>query len=134
MARGVCVVTLVSDVPSSRRLRYVGVDNIAAGRTAATLLGRFAGGRRGPVGVIVGSVELRDHAERLQGFTQVLGEEHGRLQVLPARTGHDDDAVSAAATAALLTEHPDLLALYSVGAGNGGGAPAAPAPRCAHRP
>ena len=35
------VVTLVSDAPSSRRLHYVGIDNPAAGRTAATLMGRF---------------------------------------------------------------------------------------------
>ena len=44
---GVPVVTLVSDVPRSRRLHYVGVDNIAAGRTAGLLLGRFAPGRAG---------------------------------------------------------------------------------------
>src|SRR5258708_39279938 len=103
MARGVCVVTLVSDVPTSRRLRYVGVANMAAGRTAGTLLGRFAGGRSGPVGVIIGSPELRDHAERLQGFSQVLARDHRQLRVLPARAGQDDDAASATAAAALLT-------------------------------
>ncbi len=119
-ARGVCVVTLVSDVPASGRLRYVGVDNIAAGRTAGTLLGRFAGGRTGPVGIIIGSAELRDHAERLQGFELVLSQEHQRLTVLPPRTGEDDDAASEAVTAGLLAEHPDLVGLYSIGAGNGG--------------
>ena len=46
-ARGVAVVTLVSDAPSSRRLHYVGIDNPAAGRTAATLMGRFLAGREG---------------------------------------------------------------------------------------
>ena len=44
--RGVRVVTLVSDAPSSRRLHYVGIDNPAAGRTAAALMGRFLRGRR----------------------------------------------------------------------------------------
>ena len=43
VARGVHVVTLVSDAPSSRRAHYVGVDNPAAGRTAASLMGRFLG-------------------------------------------------------------------------------------------
>ena len=47
-ARGVAVVTLVSDVPSSRRLHYVGIDNPAAGRTAATLMGRFLRDARAP--------------------------------------------------------------------------------------
>ncbi len=62
--RGIRVVTLVSDAPSSRRLHYVGIDNPAAGRTAAALMGRFLRGRRGSVGVIAGPLVLRDHAER----------------------------------------------------------------------
>ena len=45
VAAGVQVVTLVSDVPGSRRHHYVGIDNVAAGRTAGSLIGRFAGGR-----------------------------------------------------------------------------------------
>jgi LacI family transcriptional regulator len=119
-ARGIAVVTLVSDVPGSRRLHYVGVDNIAAGRTAGTLLGRFTGARRGPVGVIIGSERLSDHAERLRGFSAVIAEEHARLSVLPPRTGRDDDAASKRAATALLREHANLVGLYAVGAGTVG--------------
>jgi LacI family transcriptional regulator len=118
--RGVRVATLVSDVPTSKRLRYVGIDNVAAGRTAGTLLGRFVASRKGPVGVILGSTKLSDHAERLRGFGEVLSRDHRHLQMLPARAGRDDDEASAAVAAALLTEHPDLVALYSIGAGNAG--------------
>ncbi len=46
VASGVFVVTLVSDVPGSRRHHYVGIDNVAAGRTAATLVGRLCAGFR----------------------------------------------------------------------------------------
>ena len=42
VAGGTHVVTLVSDVPGSRRHHYVGIDNVAAGRTAGSLIGRFA--------------------------------------------------------------------------------------------
>ena len=42
---GTPVVTLVSDVPSSRRAHYVGIDNVAAGRTAAWPLRRGAAGQ-----------------------------------------------------------------------------------------
>jgi LacI family transcriptional regulator len=38
-ARGVTVVTLVSDVPGSKRAHYAGIDNSSAGRTAASLMG-----------------------------------------------------------------------------------------------
>ncbi len=44
---GVVVLTLVSDVPNSRRAHYVGIDNFAAGRTAASLIGRFVGSTQG---------------------------------------------------------------------------------------
>jgi LacI family transcriptional regulator len=120
VARGVHVVTLVSDAPSSRRAHYVGVDNPAAGRTAASLMGRFLGGRKGKIGVIVGSMSLRDHTERHFGFHQVLSGEYPDLVVLPAREGRDDAEQNRALTAALLNEHPDLIGLYNVGAGNEG--------------
>lgn len=117
---GVAVVTIVSDVPSSHRLHYVGIDNIAAGRTAATLLGRFAGGRAGSVGLIVGTPALRDHAERQFGFMQVIAGEYPALKVLPVRESLDEDARTEAITSDMLREAPDLVGLYNVGAGNRG--------------
>jgi LacI family transcriptional regulator len=118
--RGVPVVTLVSDAPTSRRLHYVGIDNPAAGRTAATLMGRFLGGRRGAIGVVAGSLVLRDHAERQFGFHQILSSEYPDLVPLPAVEGRDDNQRTRAATAGLLARQPDLVGLYSVGAGNRG--------------
>lgn len=117
---GIAVVTLVSDVPTSKRLRYVGIDNVAAGRTAGTLLGRFCGRRKAEVGVIVGSLALRDHAERHLGFQQVLRAEHPTLQMLPPIEGKDDSNRTEALARQLLEQHPKLAAIYSVGAGNRG--------------
>lgn len=118
--RGIPVVTLVSDVPSSRRLHYVGIDNPAAGRTAATLMGRFLRGRKGAVGVIAGSLALRDHAERQFGFHQVLSSEYPDLVALPAVEGRDDSERTRAVTEALLARWPDVVGIYNVGAGNRG--------------
>lgn len=117
---GVPVITLVSDVPRSRRLHHVGIDNSAAGRTAATLIGRFVGPRPGKVGLLVGSLSLRDHAERQYGFAQVMSREYPHLAVLPIREGRDDFHVTEAVAAEMLAAHPDLVALYSAGAGNRG--------------
>jgi LacI family transcriptional regulator len=117
---GIGVITLVSDVPSSRRHRFVGIDNVAAGRTAATLVGRFLAGRPGQVGVIVGSLALRDHAERWFGFSQVMAAEYPNLQVLPPVEGKDDSARTQPRTVELLAQHPQLIGLYSIGAGNRG--------------
>lgn len=117
---GCGVITLVSDVPRSRRHAYVGIDNVAAGRTAATLLGRFVGQRPGEVGVIAGSLSLRDHAERNLGFNQVMSSEYPHLTVLPTLQGKDASALNEALTRQLLAQHPQLRAIYSIGAGNQG--------------
>ena len=118
--RGVSVVTLVSDVPSSKRAHYVGIDNSAAGRTAATLMGRYLGGRRGKVGLIAGSLSLRDHIERQFGFEQVMLHEYPHLTLLPVREGRDDWQIVQGVAAQLLADHPDLIGLYNVGAGTRG--------------
>jgi LacI family transcriptional regulator len=119
-AAGSVVVTLVSDVPTSRRSHYVGIDNVAAGRTAASLLGRFVGTGGGRVGIVLGSHALRDHAERLFGFQQVIAVEHPSLKLLVPVEGHDDPAETGRLVARLLKRERELVGLYSIGAGNRG--------------
>lgn len=120
--KGVYVVTLVSDVPGSKRAHYIGIDNVAAGRTAGALLGRYCARREGTVGVVMGSSDLRDHAERVLGFTQVLSGEHPQLTILPSGFGRDNDELTHNVVAQLLARHTDMVGLYSVGAGTGGAA------------
>jgi LacI family transcriptional regulator len=119
-ARDIEVVTLVSDVPGSKRAHFVGIDNSAAGRTAATLLGRFAGGRNGLVVILAGSLSLRDHAERIYGFQQVLAADYPQLEALPVHEGRDEGDRARVLVEALLSEHPDLVGVYNAGAGNRG--------------
>jgi LacI family transcriptional regulator len=120
VGHGVLVVTLVSDVPGSRRSRFVGIDNVTAGRTAASLLGRFVGPRKGRVGIVMGSRALRDHAERLFGFERVMAAEHGQLKLLAPIEGHDLSQRTEPMVSTLLQREPDLVGLYSIGAGNRG--------------
>lgn len=119
-ARGVSVVTLVSDVPSSKRAHYIGIDNSAAGRTAASLMGRFLRGKKGSVAIVAGSLLLRDHAERRFGFEQVLRTEFPDLAPLPVVEGFDNAAVAEEALGAVLDAHRDVVGVYSLGAGNRG--------------
>jgi LacI family transcriptional regulator len=117
---GVPVVTLVSDVPRSRRRHFVGIDNFAAGRTAASLVGRFVAGRPGKIGLIAGSLSLRDHLERRSGFEQVIANEFRDLTVLPVREARDDAVLVGEASRELLEQHPDLVAIYNTGGGQAG--------------
>jgi LacI family transcriptional regulator len=123
VAHGTVVVTMVSDVPSSKREHFVGIDNVAAGRTAATLLGRFVGPRaagEARIGIVLGSRALRDHAERLFGFEQVMAAEHPHLRLLAPIEGHDLSARTEPLVSKLLKREPALAGLYSIGAGNRG--------------
>src|SRR5262249_47188724 len=102
------------------RSYYVGIDNIAAGRTAGALLGRFIGEQNGKIAIIAGSQDLRDHAERILGFRQVINSEFQGLEVLPVLEGRDDDLQSEKVMEILLRENEDILGLYNVGAGTRG--------------
>lgn len=117
--RGIAVMTLVSDLPGSARRNFIGIDNVAAGRTAASLMGRFVAGA-GKVGVIAGSLHLRDHAERLEGFRSVLAEDFPKIEIVGPFEGHDDREETSAIVRGLLRDHPDLKGFYNLGAGNAG--------------
>ena len=120
---GTVVITLVSDVPNSRRHHHVGIDNVAAGRTAASLMGRFLGRPPldpGPVGLVLGSRTLRDHAERLFGFRQVMEAEYPAWPLLEPIEGLDSSDKIRPLVMELLRSEPRLSALYSIGAGNRG--------------
>jgi LacI family transcriptional regulator len=116
-AQGIAIVTLVSDVPGSARAHFVGIDNSAAGRTAATLMGRYLGGRTGTVGIIAGSLSLRDHAERHFGFAQVMQQEYPALDLLPVAEGRDNAGRNQSLVSDLLKRHADLVGIYNIGAG-----------------
>lgn len=114
--RGIGVITLVSDLPDSARRSFVGIDNTAAGRTAASLMGRFA--KPGPIGLIAGSLSLADHHQRREGFEAVLAAEFPGHQIVGPLEGFDDDARTEAAALELL-QRP-LAGIYNLGAGNAG--------------
>jgi LacI family transcriptional regulator len=118
--RGVTVVTLVSDVPGSKREHYAGIDNSSAGRTAASLMGKFLGPRQGEVGLIAGSLALRDHIERQFGFEQIMAHEYPHLKILPVREARDDWQRVEDVTTHLLHEHPGLIGIYNAGGGTRG--------------
>jgi LacI family transcriptional regulator len=117
---GIPVVTLVSDLTGSQRHHYAGVDNIAAGRTAARLLGRFLGGSKGEVAVLAGSMLVRDHRERLEGFAAVMAAEFPSLSILPVIEGRDDPDMAHMLVADALSKKSGIIGVYSLGAGNRG--------------
>ncbi|KAB2723086.1 LacI family transcriptional regulator [Ochrobactrum sp. RC6B] len=118
--QGVHAVTLVSDLGHSTRTHYVGVDNGAAGRTAARLLGLFANGTEGALAVVAGSLKVRDHQERFEGFTAAMKADFPGREILPVLEGFDEGSRVEKLVAELLDERSDIAGIYSLGAGNSG--------------
>ena len=118
VAAGIPVVTLVTDVPDSRRVAYVGIDNRAAGATAAYLVDQWSPGATGSVLVTLSSADFRGEGDRWRGFRSTLAE------LSPARTvrevgGTDGlDATMLDAVADALAADPTIDAVYSIGGGN----------------
>lgn len=115
-ARAVPVVTLVSDMPGTRRL-YVGIDNLVAGRTAARLLRIAHRGGAGRILPVVGSLDLSDHCDRLTGAAEVLD---GHLDLLPPIEVRDQPDRMERLLAQALADDPAITGIYSIGAGNRG--------------
>ena len=119
-SQGVHVLTLISDLSSSGRAAYVGLDNRAAGRTAGLLLGRFIGPRGGKVAMVAGSRYYRGHEEREKGFQHILEEKFPMLDLVDLREGHDDAQTNYLQTRQLLDQYPDLVGIYNIGGASDG--------------
>ena len=117
---GTPVVTLLSDLATTRRRAYVGIDNRAAGRTAGYLLGRFMGRPAGKVAMLCGNLSYRGHEEREMGFRHILAEEFPGLEIVGLSEVQDDVEQSHSRARDLLAAHPDLVGIYNIGGGNRG--------------
>ena len=116
-ARGIGLVTLVSDTAPEARDVFCGIDNRAAGRTAGRLLALAHRHARGRILPVAGLASAPDHADRLAGLSDVLGDGH---DILPVIEGRDRAEIVEAELVRALADGPTPTAIYSVGAGNAG--------------
>jgi LacI family transcriptional regulator len=117
--RRIPVVTLVTDLPRSPRLAYVGIDNRAAGATAAYLVHRWLGCRPGAVLVTLSRSFFRGEEEREMGFRAALRSMRPQRRVLEVTdTDGLDATIRGLVLRALRTESGAVPAVYSVGGGN----------------
>ena len=77
-AKGIPVIALHSDVPTSERIAYIGADSYKTGTIAAGVIGRlFSGESRAEIAIITGNEQFYAHTERVRGAKDYL---------LPSRT------------------------------------------------
>jgi LacI family transcriptional regulator len=118
--RGIPVVTFNTDLPNSRRLCYVGQENISSGRTVAELM-RLVTRESGTVATIITPCMYHSaYRERLKGFKEELLTPDSPLQLQEVTLPNDDSNVVYEHTLRLLQETPELTGIYAITPGYAG--------------
>ncbi|HEY5820723.1 MAG TPA: LacI family DNA-binding transcriptional regulator [Propionibacteriaceae bacterium] len=116
--QGIPVVTLVTDLPLSRRIGYVGIDNRAAGATAAYLISQMSHDPATSVLVTLSSSSFRGEEEREMGFRSAMRSLAPERAIREVSETDGLDASMLTAVSRALDEDPHLGAVYSVGGAN----------------
>ncbi|GID96604.1 LacI family DNA-binding transcriptional regulator [Amorphoplanes digitatis] len=114
------LVTLVTDLPASPRVAYAGIDNRAAGATAAYLIQQWLADRAGDVLVVRGHGSFRGEDEREMGFRAELRGRGPHRRLLEVVDAEDSTAAVGAGIREVLAANPSVRAIYSLYAGAGG--------------
>lgn len=115
---GIPVVTLVTDIPLSQRVAYVGIDNRAAGATAAYLIDQWLTGEDDAILMALSRTSFRGEEEREMGFRTTMRERAGGRALVEATDTDGIDVAVRDQTVGLLRERPEIAAVYSIGGGN----------------
>ena len=99
-------------------LGYVGIDNRAAGLTAAYLLSQWLGDRPGNVLVTMSSSAFRGEEEREAGFRAAIRRDHPHRRIREISESDGLDATMRRLVRAALEADRDIVAVYSIGGGN----------------
>jgi LacI family transcriptional regulator len=116
--RSIPVVTLVTDLPRSPRTAYVGIDNRAAGATAAYLITQWLGGRAGAVLVTLSRSFFRGEEEREMGFRSALRSMRPDRRVIDVTDTDGLDATIRGLVVKALETEAAIPAVYPIGGGN----------------
>lgn len=115
--RNIPVVTMISDLPGSRRLAYAGTNHHAAGRTAGLFISRM-GPPEGSVIIVCNHLGFQSHAARVSGFREYLVENAPGLQIDRIVEGLDDRDRTQTRLESAFRDIPQAIAVYNVGAAN----------------
>lgn len=118
--RGKRIIAFISDLATEARDAFVGIDNRAAGETAAFLVGRMLGERTTTVGFVLGDHAYRCHEDREIGFRSALRTHFPKVVLAAEAIGQDNSPATYAAVKKMLEAHPSIGAIYLVAGGHAG--------------
>jgi ribose transport system substrate-binding protein len=101
----ITVITCDSDIPGSKRLCYLGTDNVAAGRQAGELIKEVLP-EGGKIMIFVGKADTQNAKERTQGIKEAIA--GSNIEIIDIRTDNNDKIVAKSNVADALVKYPDL--------------------------
>jgi len=110
------LLTTDSDAPDSKRVCYIGTDNVDAGRQAGGLI-KEAIPQGGKIMIFVGKMDAQNAKERLQGIKEAL--EGSNVEIIDVRTDDTDQARAQQNAADTLVKYPDIACLVGLWNYNG---------------
>lgn len=118
-AQGIAAVTLVTDLDEDARLAYVGLDNVAAGATAAYLTDQWMATDR-PLHTLLSLSSLEFHGEeqRELGYLEAIKQRRPLAKVSQIAQGSGLYTQTFNAVTELLEKEPDINSVYSIGGAN----------------
>lgn len=117
-ATGKPVIALATDIGAGAH-RYIGPDNVQAGRIAGDLMGRLLGREGGKVLVVAGLLSMTGQAERVQGFGAALTARHPQVQVVEVVESLEQAARAGDLVHLALRANPAIRGIYNASAGAG---------------
>lgn len=118
-ARGTPVFALISQLASTGRVHYVGLDGWKVGRTAAWVFDHVCK-EEGKLGILVGNPRYRCQEMNESGFRSYFREHGTNFSLLEPQLTFESSAVAQEMTEKLLRDNPDLRGLYVAGGGISG--------------
>ncbi len=109
--KNVPVITVSTDAPESKRLTAVYVDPYKNGELAGELMGHFlALGSR--VAVMVGSLEIEDHFQKVRGFQRGILAACKDIEIVGVWENEENEELARHNFVRIIQRYPDLGGIY----------------------
>lgn len=117
-AKKIPIVTLVTDIPNTQRISYVGSNNRGAGETAAYLVATALKNQNGSILVVKSQSSFLGEETRGQSFASALSRLSPNLTILEISGSSGVPYQTAVKLNENISKLKDLKGVYSVGGGN----------------
>lgn len=117
---GIPIVTIDSDAEKSKRLSYVGTDNVNAGKVGAKEIITEIG-IEGDIGIIIGGKQVKNQVERVAGFTSYINE-NSNLKITNIESSDSYLLQAELVAKKILTDNSNIRAIFCTSSQDGIGA------------